>query len=173
MTTPERRAILLDRLADHVLEHGLAAASLRPLARAAGTSDRMLIYYFADKDALIAATLEHVAVRLAPRLAAATAPAPLSPDALRARLAHVVLDAALWPFMRLWLEIASRAAHGDAVYRTVGGEIARGFLTWIEAQLDSPVAARDAAHLLATIEGIVLLKSLGLDDACAMAAGTG
>ena len=38
----DRRALLLGKLADHVLAHGLSASSLRPLAKAAGTSDRML-----------------------------------------------------------------------------------------------------------------------------------
>ncbi|MFZ9395925.1 MAG: TetR family transcriptional regulator, partial [Erythrobacter sp.] len=48
------REILLPRLAAHVLAHGLAGASLRPLARAAGTSARMLIYHFGSKERLIA-----------------------------------------------------------------------------------------------------------------------
>ena len=36
----DRRDAILDRLADHVLAHGLAAASLRPLARAGGISEK-------------------------------------------------------------------------------------------------------------------------------------
>jgi AcrR family transcriptional regulator len=54
MASDDRLSLLLDRLADYVLAHGLTASSLRPLARAAGTSDRMLLYYFADKDAVMA-----------------------------------------------------------------------------------------------------------------------
>lgn len=56
-----RRQQILERLADHVLAHGMQAASLRPLAAAAGTSDRMLLHYFADKEELITATLALVA----------------------------------------------------------------------------------------------------------------
>jgi hypothetical protein len=33
---------LLDRVTDYVLEHGLIGLTLRPLAAAIGTSDRML-----------------------------------------------------------------------------------------------------------------------------------
>jgi AcrR family transcriptional regulator len=44
---------LLDRVTDHVLEHGLIGLSLRPVAAAAGTSDRMLIYHFKSRDALV------------------------------------------------------------------------------------------------------------------------
>ena len=46
----DKRAALIDKLADHVLADGLLHASLRPLAKAVGTSDRMLLYYFKDKD---------------------------------------------------------------------------------------------------------------------------
>ena len=49
----DRREAAIERMADHVLSEGLAAGTLRPLAAAAGTSDRMLLYYFADKDELL------------------------------------------------------------------------------------------------------------------------
>ena len=61
MTADDRRDALIDRLADHMLAIGIGASSLRTLAKAAGTSDRMLLYYFRDKDELVAATLERIA----------------------------------------------------------------------------------------------------------------
>ena len=48
-----RRDELAEQATDYVLEHGLIGLSLRPLASALGTSDRMLIYHFGGKDALI------------------------------------------------------------------------------------------------------------------------
>ncbi len=159
-----RRSELLDKLADHLLAHGIAGSSLRPLAAAAGLSDRMLLYHFKDKAEVMAATLECVAARMVVLLGANTAATPLPFDALRARLVPIVLDDTLWPFMRLWLEMAARAGQGDALYREIGGQIGRGFLAWGSAQLDSEDPARDAARLLVTVEGMVLLKSVGLED---------
>ena len=78
-----RKAVLL-RMADHLLATGLRGASLRPLAAAAGTSDRMLLYYFADKDELLAATLAEVAGRMLPLLEAAIDPVPRSSGPLLA-----------------------------------------------------------------------------------------
>ena len=49
-----RRDDLAELATDYVLEHGLIGLSLRPLAAALDTSDRMLIYHFGDKDALVA-----------------------------------------------------------------------------------------------------------------------
>ena len=49
---PEIRERLLAACTDHALEHGLPDR-LQPLARAAGTSTRMLIYHFGTRDDLL------------------------------------------------------------------------------------------------------------------------
>jgi AcrR family transcriptional regulator len=168
----DRRIALLDRLADHILAHGLTASSLRPLAKAAGTSDRMLLYYFPDKDALVAAVLEVVAARMVALLDARRAPGLLPYARLKRHLLSIAFADDLWPYMRLWLEMASRAALGDAVLRAVGEQLGRGFLAWGAAQLDSTDEATrevEAAQLLLAIEGNLLLRSVGLADVAARA----
>lgn len=160
----DHRAALVERLADYVLEHGLIASSLRPLAKAARTSDRMLLYYFRDKSEIITAVLGQVAARMTALLNARASATPLPIDRLRPLLADVLLDDQFWPYMRLWLEIASRAAQGDPFYASLGEQIGRGFMAWGAAQLDSADRETDAARLLVSIEGMVLLKSIGLEN---------
>ena len=165
--TEQRKSAILDRLADHVLAHGLVASSLRPLAKAAGTSDRMLLYYFADKAEIISATLARIAERMTTALAAHTTPEPLPLDALTAHLAGIVGRDEFWPYMCVWLELASRAGRGDPLYVPVAAAIGHGFLAWGAAQLDAPdeeSRARDAAKLLVRIEGMVLVSAIGLRD---------
>lgn len=158
-----RRTIILDRLADHVLSEGLKASSLRPLAKAAQTSDRMLLYYFKDKNELITATLAHIAARLT-LILSESAPATPEPFPIAcARLTTLVREAALWPYMQLWLEVASLSARGDPLFFSVGTEIGQGFLAWVQTQVDPPTL-ENAAMLLVIVEGVVLLKSIGLDD---------
>lgn len=167
MPVTDKRSALLDKLADHVLAEGLAASSLRALAKAAGTSDRMLLYYFKDKSEIVGAILEVIAQRQMGLLAAEMTPDPLPLDALRQRLWDSLSGEAMWPFMCVWLEVASLSARGDVFYRTVGEVIGRGFLDWGKSQLDSPNDAardRDAARLLTSIEGMLVLKSFGLAD---------
>lgn len=163
-----RRAELVSRLADALLADGLAAASLRSLAKAAGTSDRMLLYYFPTKEALMTAALVHLADRLEAALSEAAAPARAPAGTLFVRVGRQVLDDAFWPYMRLWLEIAARAAAGEAPYGDAAKAIASGFLSWITQQLDAPAGrhAGEAARLFAQIEGLVVLKAAGLDEAC-------
>lgn len=52
-----RREQLLDQVTDHVLARGLIGLTLRPVAAAIGTSDRMLIYHFHSRDALVSAVV--------------------------------------------------------------------------------------------------------------------
>src|SRR3954469_16339193 len=52
-----RRDAVAQAATDYVLEHGLVGLSLRPLAAELGTSDRMLLYHFRDKDDLVATVL--------------------------------------------------------------------------------------------------------------------
>ena len=52
---------LLSGTIDYLLEFGLAGLSLRPLAKKLGTSDRMILYYFETKDALIQEAVEKLA----------------------------------------------------------------------------------------------------------------
>jgi AcrR family transcriptional regulator len=160
-----RRAAIVERLADHVLANGLVSASLRPLAKAAGTSDRMLLYYFTDKVEIISATIGRIAERMTVELAARTAPQPLPLDALVQHLSAIVLEQQFWPYMCVWLELAGRAGRGDPDFTPIAAQIGQGFLVWGAMQLDASdedTRARDAARLLVIIEGMVLVKAIGL-----------
>lgn len=52
-----RQEELLGQVTDYVLEEGLIGLTLRPLAEAIGTSDRMLIYHFGSRDSLVSAVV--------------------------------------------------------------------------------------------------------------------
>jgi AcrR family transcriptional regulator len=58
-----RREDLLAQVTDHVLERGLIGLTLRPLAAAVGTSDRMLIYHFESRDGLVSAVVAEATER--------------------------------------------------------------------------------------------------------------
>jgi AcrR family transcriptional regulator len=161
----DRRAELLHKVADHVLAQGIATASLRPMAAAAGVSDRMLLYYFKDKGELVAAALAELMGRLQGELEAALPPARLAPEPLAKALFELATGEALWPYMRLWLEIAALAARGDPLCRPVGEAIARGMIAWLIERLDvaSPSDAEaQALDLVIGLEGRLVLHSVGV-----------
>ncbi|WP_176473194.1 TetR/AcrR family transcriptional regulator [Sphingomonas lenta] len=169
-----RRRMAIDRMADHLLEVGMAGASLRSMAAAAGTSDRMLLYYFADKDDLLAVTLEHVAARLTALLDDALPPGVRLPhgELLRAVWATVG-SPSLQPYMRLWLELAAGAARSRMPDRAIAGAIMGGFSAWVESHIDTGRDSRPAgpsALLLATVEGLLFLDAIGHRELADLAA---
>jgi AcrR family transcriptional regulator len=161
------RETLLPLLAQHVLEHGLAGASLRPLAKAAGTSDRMLIYHFGSKDGLVTALLDHVAKMYSGALAMTY---PSEPAASRRECAQRLLEIArapmFAPFLKLWWEIVAGASTGDPAYRASASAMMDSQLAWFEAHMphDDP-DPKGGARLVATmVEGALMFDALGLGE---------
>ena len=162
--TQDRKEQWLDGMAQHVLVHGLNNASLRPLAQAVGTSDRMLIYHFGSKEGLIDALLRHLAGGFVAGLEAALPPGRAA--SLPACLAEVVAllrNPAMVGYARIWMDILSAAAGGDAAHRQAGQDIMAGFALWLEGRLPegTPDSATTAATLLTLLDGVVVMDSVG------------
>jgi AcrR family transcriptional regulator len=58
-----RPAQLLDAIVDYLVKHGVAELSLRPLAKAVGSSPRVLLYYFGSKEELVVKALARLRER--------------------------------------------------------------------------------------------------------------
>jgi AcrR family transcriptional regulator len=160
--TEAKRQAIIEKLADHLLAHGLQKASLRPLAAAAGTSDRMLLHYFKNKEELLAAVLVRVSDRLVVLLEGAKGEQMPFQDLLP-YMALMIRDPRVRPYLSLWLELIAFAAGGEESYRTIARNICDSFLEWIAAAL---LVEREAERMplaslaFATIEGLVLLDAL-------------
>lgn len=162
-----RREELVQKLADHLLSQGLQAASLRALANAACTSDRMLLHYFENKEEIITATLNVVNQRLLFMLESARGER-LPQAALLSKLTSMLKDPIVKPYLQLWLELAARASRDEEPYLSISRTIGEGFLSWISTSLKvrrESERTSVAAHTLATLEGLVLLDSIGLKGA--------
>lgn len=104
-----RRADLLARVADDVQVNGLANFSLRRAARAAGTTHKVLLYYFDDADDLLAQAVEQLRTRrIQGGLAAALATGADGSFVERVR--------ALWPVLTGDEDAPLQQAMGLAMY---------------------------------------------------------
>lgn len=154
-----RREDLAEAATNYVLTHGLVGLSLRPLAAALGTSDRMLLYHFEDKDDLVVTVLRVSNDRSVAEIRAL----PAAPDVRRA-----VLD--LWALLssprlarcqRMYVEAAALGLFGLEPYASVVREANR---LWVAALADHLVAsgtpraraARAVALLDAALTGFQL-----------------
>ncbi len=158
------KSALLDAMAQHVLAHGLNTASLRPLAKSAGTSDRMLIYHFGTKDALIADLLEHLATQMARGLDAAL---PNTRFESLETCVRTVVELMRRPefsaYARVWLDIVSAARQGVPEHEKAGGKVIDGFLEWLATRLPQGLDYPDesAAFVLTLVEGTLIMDAVG------------
>jgi AcrR family transcriptional regulator len=162
-----RRAALAEAATDYVLEYGLIGLSLRPLAAALGTSDRMLLYHFDDKDELIATVISACTDRSVALLHALPPAKGVRRGVLE--LWAAMRTAPLDQCSRLYAEAAALGLLGREPYVTVVQEANE---RWVGALVDHLATAgadrrraRRAATLLdATFMGLLLDLPLAPDD---------
>jgi AcrR family transcriptional regulator len=186
-TGSPRRAELLDACYAYLLEHGLAGLSLRPLAKATGTSPRVLLYLFGNKEQLVRELLARARREQVDLIAKALGRAALKTGASEAggpegsAPAGPPLDAGaaadmVWallsapeqrPMVRLTYEAFLRSVSRDpGPWQGYGAETARDWMDLlIRAQPDIPreQAEATATRTMALIRGL-LLDLLAYDD---------
>ncbi|MEU4808753.1 TetR/AcrR family transcriptional regulator [Nocardia fluminea] len=110
-TTPSaRETALLEAAYRYVLEHGLADLSLRPLAAAIGSSPRVLMFLFGNKEGLVRALLARArADELAFLGELADHPAPPDLAAAVDQLWRWLSAPGHQPLLRLWTEAYARS----------------------------------------------------------------
>ena len=140
---PHRRERVLAQAADYVLERGLAGLSLRPLAKALGTSPRMLLYDFGTKERLIHEILAEIRSREAAQLEAEV---------------HSLEDVWRWiaaperePFLRLFFEV-----YVDALGREEAKPLVRDWLQFLRTSWHPPVDDATATLMVAVVRGLLL-----------------
>ncbi len=142
----QRRAALLQRVVDYVLERGLSDLSLRPLARAAGCDPSVLAHHFGSKDELVSVVLNEVRGRVR-ELAESQRESARSPgERLRA----------LWswcaaperdPLYRLFFEAYGIALQHPDRYRPFLDTVVADWLHWMADQTDETTATLAIAAL--------------------------
>ena len=140
---PHRREAVLARAADYVLEHGLAGLSLRPLAKALGTSPRMLLYDFGTKEQLVREVLAEIRRREQSLLEADV---------------RTLDDVWRWiaaperePFLRLFFE-----TYVDALGREEAEPLVRDWLEFLRTSWQPPVDEATATLMVAVVRGLLL-----------------
>jgi AcrR family transcriptional regulator len=160
------RKLMLDKMSDYVLANGLRQATLRPLARAADTSDRMLIYHFGSKDSVIAALLDHLTQRLTALFDAAILPAAGTTADLMEDLLAQMQSPEAHAYTCLWLEVAAGAARKEAAYQRAADRILVHFHGWIASKLPQSEKSQEdifgeTSLALAVIEGCLMIGATG------------
>jgi AcrR family transcriptional regulator len=137
-----RRDAVAQAATDYVLEHGLVGLSLRPLAAALGTSDRMLLYHFDGKDDLVATVLRLSNDRSVAEVRGLAPAADVRTAVLE--LWAAVTSPRLDRCQRLYVEAAALGLFGREPYSSVVRAANR---VWVAAVADWLVASGMPTHL--------------------------
>jgi len=117
MTPEDRRAAIVDAALSVIIRQGIAATSVRDVAREMGTSSGLIHHYFASMDELLAEAFERVA---AEELAVTVAALDTARDPV-GRLANFFSNYTRvdedWG-VQLWLDVWADAARRPALQRT-------------------------------------------------------
>jgi AcrR family transcriptional regulator len=156
-----RRLELVEAAYAYVLEHGLAAASLRPVAEAIGSSTGVLRFLFGSKDGLVLALLQRA------RRDELALLETLPTDGDLSQVAHAVWD---WlcepshaPILRLWVESYATSLKDDA--GSWAGFGARTVEDWLALLARSqPAAVRRTAAGRAQRTAVLAVLRGGLLD---------
>jgi AcrR family transcriptional regulator len=141
---------------DHLLEHGVASASLRPMAAALGTSARILLFHFKSKEGLLQEALEELQLRLQTSFASMvkTGPDRVSPLKSFWRWAARPENS---PCLRLLYEAQIIAIQNPAKY---GRYLEQSSATWqaisVKAMSESLRSNAMARLCIAVFDGLML-----------------
>jgi AcrR family transcriptional regulator len=157
----QRRAAIVQRAADHLLERGVVAVSLRELAGAVGVSPRMLVHHFGSREQLVSAAVREARSRQREAFEARLAPQPERP------YADVLTDAWRWfasdearPYLQLFGQLYALAQAPDSAHAEFLRESVLDWLPTLEhgfaADDADPAKAQELSTLtLAVIRGLL------------------
>jgi AcrR family transcriptional regulator len=155
---------LLDLAVDHVLAHGVAALTLRGLAAAIGSNNRMLLYYFGSKEQLTMDALVAASSRF-PRFRSISHDLRSSPADLETRLFEAwdgIAAAETRPFARLFFEVFGLAVNRPDVYGGWLENVAHDLVADVAATFEREGLGGKAAEVLAR-ELVACWRGLQMD----------
>ncbi|MCC5803577.1 TetR/AcrR family transcriptional regulator [Rossellomorea vietnamensis] len=167
----KKKREIIAKTADYILANGLQSASLRNLAKAANTSDRMLLHYFTNKEELFTVVLSSISQQLISLLQHADIKKQPF-HTLVPFLYHMMKDPEVRPYIKLWLELITMASDDDDSLQVVARDICDHFYSFYQEILlveEGEDVEQLAALALVTVEGIALLDSLGDDSRIGLA----
>lgn len=149
-------------------EEGLHRLSFGRVAARAGTSDRMVVYYFPSKQALVGAVLEGVGSVLLEQLGPVLeGEQPAGHRELAQRVWAAVGHEGSEPAVAVYVEALGLAAAGSAPYPDAARAVAESWTTWFAEHLPGTDAERrsEARAALALVDGLLLMRLAAGPDA--------
>lgn len=139
---------LCDEIAQYLIEHGLTGLSLRPLAKAIGSSPRGLLYYFGSKEKMVMAAIAEI--RRRQRLTLDNIDGSTLAETYWAVWNHIS-SADSEPLFRFFFELYGIALRNPRLYQEFLHETVEDWIRLIAEPLASEGANHEQSRAFATV----------------------
>lgn len=149
-----------------MLSKGIGYCSLKKMAEASSTSDRMLMHYFKDKNEIMILSLKIISNDLIKLLNSDTEK-KLPFEVFIEVIKEATRSSIIRPYLDLWFELIHLASEKQEPYHSIAREIGDSYWAWI-LSMYQPKKGEDqetmTALLFALTEGLVMLDKMGMRD---------
>ncbi|KKF02155.1 TetR/AcrR family transcriptional regulator [Mycolicibacterium obuense] len=144
------------------VEHGLGSLTFGRLARHLGTSDRVIVYYFPTKNALVTDVLVAIGMRLQSVLAGAFPTTAEDHRQMAAAAYPALADRAVDPLFAAYFEACGLAAAHVAPFHEVAPRLMSAWVAWLAEFFTGSHSrrTREAEATMALIDGLLLMRHL-------------
>jgi AcrR family transcriptional regulator len=155
------------------LDEGFGALTFKRVGDRLGISDRTVVYYFPTKPDLITAVAIALGGSLEQLLAEAFGDEPLPAPELLSRAWPLLTTASADVVFARYFEIIGLATAGTEPYESLAPALVQGWIDWLVPRIlgGSPARRRrQAASVVAQIDGLLLLRQIAGPDTARQAA---
>ena len=145
------------------LAGGISSVTFGAVAKHAGVSDRMVVYYFPTKAELVTAVTIALGQQLQELLGGAFGDEPLDRQDLLARAWAALARPRADPIFAVYFEILGLAAAGHQPFKALASAQTEAWVQWLLPRLtdaDRATKRRQALATLAVIDGLLLLRQI-------------
>lgn len=155
MKSAEKKYNARDAILNYLLKNGLDETGIRTLASAAGTSDRMLIYYFGNKESLITDVLYDLANKVIKEIVEEIGSHKRDAKTLIADLDKALARPDFSDVMKLLLEAIARAARNIEPFRATVVSVYSRWHDLVDQRLLDPA---NTTHVMVQVEGKNMMR---------------
>ncbi len=160
----KKKIEISNKLAHCIIENGMKNSSLRQLASAIGTSDRMLLHYYQNKEELMNDVFYIISNKLI-NILSKKIKRRLSLPEFIVYLYNEMNDKEMSKFMRVSMELMTYGINGDEdYYKKISKRQIDIFVEWIKNSIDvkeNENIIELSSFVLILIDGMLLLNSVG------------